>query len=94
MCVLLVCGILIESMRREGYEFEIRPPKVRSGGLHGGLCGGLPWCLDQNGWHMYVWTIFLLAVSGVCLHLLMLLSVCNDDYDVPLLLLPGHHARG
>jgi predicted membrane GTPase involved in stress response len=23
-------GILIESMRREGYEFEIGPPKVRS----------------------------------------------------------------
>lgn len=24
-------GILIESMRREGYEFEIGPPKVRLG---------------------------------------------------------------
>jgi predicted membrane GTPase involved in stress response len=26
-------GILIESMRREGYEFEIGPPKVRGIGL-------------------------------------------------------------
>lgn len=28
-------GILIESMRREGYEFEIGPPKVCGGGCVG-----------------------------------------------------------
>jgi predicted membrane GTPase involved in stress response len=35
-------GILIESMRREGYEFEIGPPKVRGVQEHadiGGLVG-------------------------------------------------------
>ncbi len=45
-------GILIENMRREGFEFEIGPPKVR-GGEGGGTLGGKRWGGRAHAWRLF-----------------------------------------